>query len=150
MHLAFGRDIDDKIALYQCLATEPMVLGQRLPTFAEARLDFTDRRQVFRARDYRVLGEFADRADHPAATAESAAAAYRIDIDADAPGGIEQRLAVRERAATSRRQENDFCVSAGQCSQALRRRRLRPPRPRPSPSADGSRYLRIQLAQSGS
>jgi hypothetical protein len=101
MHLTLRRNIDDEVAPHQGLAAQAVVLGQRLPSLAKAHLDITDRRKMFRARVDRMLGEFADRADHAAAATQSAAAAYRVDIDADTPGCIEQCRTVREGTATS-------------------------------------------------
>ncbi len=114
VHLAFGRHVDDEVALDERLAAEAMILLERPAPFAELLLRLAHGGQVLRTRVNRVLAEIADRADDPAAAAKAAPAAHRIDIHTDTARRVEQRRAVREHAPASRRQKYDLCVSFSQ------------------------------------
>ncbi len=54
-----------------------------------------------------MLGELALRDQHLAAAAQAAAAAYRIDVHAEAARGLQQRRAHRKMAALAGRREDD-------------------------------------------
>ncbi len=55
-----------------------------------------------------MFGEFALSAVHLAAATQSPAAAYRIDVDAEASRRLQYGRAEREVAAPAGRQENNF------------------------------------------
>ncbi len=63
-----------------------------------------------------MLGEFADRKGYLAAAADAASAADRIDVDAEAACGAQDRRAQRETSAPPRRGENDQGIARTTCA----------------------------------
>ena len=95
--LAFGRDIDHDVAADMGRAAQPSPLLQPLLA-AVVGLDRTERREVPGLRLDAVLREAADALLDLAAAADPPPAADRVDVDAECPGGIEDRRPRRETA----------------------------------------------------
>ena len=64
MHLAFGRYVNDEIALDQRLATQAAIAGQRRPSFDILVLNIAGRGEMIRFRFDRVFCEFAFGAEY--------------------------------------------------------------------------------------
>ena len=104
--LALGRDVDHDVAQEPRLAAEAALAAEPAAA-AIALLDLAERRDVVVRRADAVLGELALGDRHLAAPAQAAAAAHRIDVDAERARDLEQRRAEREAAAPARRREDD-------------------------------------------
>ncbi len=88
VHLALGRDVDDELALDVGGAAEAAACREALVGGVRA-LHRTDRREVRRGRGDRVLRVLALAHLDLAATADAAAAADGVDVDPEAPRGVE-------------------------------------------------------------
>ena len=98
-------DVDDEVAPDTRLAAEPPAGRNRfqLAPFVIAGLNLGKRREVVGARANLVLGELAFGTGHLAAAAQSAAAANRIDVDAQALRGLEYRCTDSKSAPSAGR-----------------------------------------------
>ena len=106
VHLALGRHVDDEVAPDVRRAAQPPALGQRAAG-GVARLLLARRAQVLRRALDPELGEVAGTRLHLAAAAEAAAAADRIEIDAERACGVEDRGAEGEAPALAGGREDD-------------------------------------------
>ena len=105
--LALRRDVDDGVAEEVGRAARG---GGPRPGPRSSRycgLDGVERRQVLRPRLDPVLREAADALLDLAAAADAASAADRVDVDAERPGGVQDRRPLGEPAAPARRREDD-------------------------------------------
>ena len=124
MHLAARGHIDHHVGLHPCRAGQPPTFGQ-MRALGEAHLRFAERRQARARRRYPVFGKFALGHQHLAPAAQTAAAAHRIDVHAEAAGGLQQRRADGEMSALAGRREDDERIACGHADrrdQAGRRR----------------------------
>src|ERR1700722_16821057 len=108
MHLALGRHINDEIAEDARLAAESAARRQRAALVDPALLHRAPwRHMIFRGKQ-RVLGEFALRDIDLTAPADAAAAADRVEIDAESARDLQHAGAVGDFVAFARRREDDF------------------------------------------
>ena len=106
MDLAAGRNVHDHVALHERRAGKT-VTGRQPPPARVALLDFADGGNARCTGAHAVLGEFA-LGDHDlAASADSAPAADRIDVDAERARGLQEWSADRESPAPAGRHEDD-------------------------------------------
>ena len=106
MDLAAGRNVHDHVALHERRAGKT-VTGRQPPPARVALLDFADGGNARCTGAHAVLGEFA-LGDHDlAASADSAPAADRIDVDAERARGLQEWSADRESPALAGRHEDD-------------------------------------------
>ena len=108
MHLALGRHIDDEIAQDARLAAEPAARRQRAALVDPALLYRAPWRHMIVRGIERVLGEFALGDVDLAAPANAAAAADRVEIDAELARDLEHAGALGDFVAFARRREDDL------------------------------------------
>ena len=110
--LGIGRDIDNQIAQDFCLTGKAPVGGQ----FAQGRVAgfrFGGTFQVFSCAGQVFLGESAFRDGNLAAPANAAPATYRLHIDTERAGSVEQGRADRKGSTAPAGLENDFGLFDG-------------------------------------
>ena len=131
MDLALRRHVDDEIAQHAGGTGEPPAGGERLAPRI-GRLDLGEGREVLVQGRDAVLGELALAEGHLAAPANAAAAAHRIDVDAERARGAQDRRAERKAPAPARWREDDERIRrhGGACPRAGRAT----PRPRTPPA----------------
>ena len=106
MDLALGRDVDEDVAADGRGAGQPPVGAEAL-VGSIGRLEVREPRQVIRPGGDAVLRERPDALRHLAAAADPAPAAHRIDVDTEGARRVEDRRALGEPAAATRRREDD-------------------------------------------
>ena len=106
VHLAGRRHVHDQVALDARLTGEA-VAGRQRPAAGGIFLGRAGCRQVFRPGDDAVLGELALHDQHFTASADGAAAAYRVDVHSQRACGLQEWGAEREASALSGRREDD-------------------------------------------
>ena len=111
VHLAFGRDIDNKVALKRSLAAEAAALFQSL-SLVEPILDLAAGRCMAGTRRNAVFGEFALAQHYLTAAAETTSTANRIQIHAKLLRGLQDRRADGKPAALAGGGEDDQRVVA--------------------------------------
>ena len=107
MHLALGRHVDDEIAQDARLAAESAARRQRAALVDIALLHRAPRRHMIFRGIERVLGEFALGDVDLTAPADAAAAADRVEIDAEFARDLQHAGAVGDFVAFARRREDD-------------------------------------------
>src|SRR4051812_43954402 len=146
MDLRVRRDIHDDVAEHLRLASEPPALGEALVASVRD-LDLVERAEVLRARGDAVLRVLALGQDDLTSAADPAAAAHRVEIDAELARAVEHRRPGLELAAPARRNEDDPGAHDVAASPT---RAARPPRRRPSATGACSRCVAIHALQSRS
>src|SRR5579872_6896680 len=111
LNLRIRRHVDDEIAADFRLAAEAAAVLERSALLDIALLDAVPGRDVIGRRDDAVLGEMARRDLDLAAAANAAAAADRIEIDAEAAGRFEHARAFRQALALARRREDNEMIA---------------------------------------
>ena len=106
VNLAARRHIDHDVRFDAGLAREPAPRRERLPARITL-LGFRQRRKTVGGGPYAVLCELALRHENLSATADGAAAADGVDVDAQCPRRGEQRRADRKPSALAGRREYD-------------------------------------------
>ena len=91
--LAVRGDVDDGVAPEPGRAAEPASGGQRRPLLVVAPFDRPELGQVLGPGTHSVLGELPDPLDHLATAADPPPAAYRVEVHAQRPRGVEDRSA---------------------------------------------------------
>ena len=141
MHLALRRHIDDDVGQRSGLASEAPAVGEA-PLGAVAFLNGIPFAQGCGRGANPVLGKLSEGRHNLASPADTAAAAYGVEIDAERPGCLEQRRATRKPSPPPGRREYDQRIFHGHRSpvQEARTRRRRERRPAPAAaSRAGSR-----------
>src|SRR6185437_6772375 len=95
-----------QVALDARLTGEAVAVRQR-PAAGGIFLGRGGRREVLRPGEDAVLGELALHDQHFTASADAAAAAYRVDVHSQRARGLQKRCAEREASALARGREDD-------------------------------------------
>ncbi|MNY35154.1 hypothetical protein D3C86_1695410 [compost metagenome] len=110
VHLAGWRHIDHRIAQQPGRAAQPATRVEHAAALFPGLLGGAFAAQVAGGGRHPVLGETAFAQVDLATAAEATAAAHRVDIDPQRPGGFQQRSAQGKAAAVAGRGEYDKCI----------------------------------------